>query len=62
MQSGEKPPEKATENEGSLFRQVMRSREAHTLAFFIVAHLGVGVTLSGTAFHQIYALEPVHWH
>jgi len=47
VQSGETPPERSIVEEGSLFRQVMTSREAHILAFFIIAHLGVGVTIGG---------------
>ncbi|KAJ3516396.1 hypothetical protein NLJ89_g1144 [Agrocybe chaxingu] len=44
--AGEMPPEKSS-SERSLFGQVMRSREAHILAVFVIAHLGVVVTISG---------------
>ncbi|CAA7269998.1 unnamed protein product [Cyclocybe aegerita] len=44
--AGETPPEKSS-SERSLFGQVMRSKEAHLLAVFVIAHLGVVVTISG---------------
>ncbi|KAF8966644.1 major facilitator superfamily domain-containing protein [Flammula alnicola] len=46
-QGGEPAPEKAPDGEGSLFRQVMRNWTIHLFAFFIVVHLGVGVTIGG---------------
>ncbi|KDR80388.1 hypothetical protein GALMADRAFT_1194926 [Galerina marginata CBS 339.88] len=44
---GEPETDKSQFSDGSLFKQVMKSRTTQFIALFIVVHLGVGVTIGG---------------
>ncbi|KDR80389.1 hypothetical protein GALMADRAFT_223273 [Galerina marginata CBS 339.88] len=46
-QAGEVIPEKSAASEENTFRQVMRTRAVHLLAFFILVYVGVEVTIGG---------------
>jgi len=46
-QAGETIPEKTAESEAGTFKQVMKTRTVHLLAFFILIYVGVEVTIGG---------------
>jgi len=46
--AGEIVPEKTVESEGNTFRQVLRTKAVHLMAFFIFIYVGVEVTIGGT--------------